>query len=122
MYYLQSSSIQNTPTTRQCQTGNLCWQLLYPSHNEKKIAELEETLNEYLSRLVDLMEGKNLKHDAAKLSYTLFTTWRVEKKTQLNVNIRGVSIPTVPNPKVLGIVLDSSLKFAKQAEEVSKKF
>ena len=34
--------------------------------------------------------------------------------------IRGVSIPTVPNPKILAIVRDSSLKFGKQAEELSK--
>ena len=38
------------------------------------------------------------------------------------MNIREVSIPTVPNPKILGVVLDSSLKFAKHAEEVFKQF
>ena len=71
----------------------------------ENIAELEERLNEYLPRLVDFMEDKNLKHSSS----TLFTTWGVEMKNQLDINIRRVSIPTVPNPKILGIVLDSLL-------------
>ena len=66
------------------------------------------------------MEGKNLKFFAPKSSSDLFTTGGVEMKTQLDINIRGVSIPTDPSAKILRSVLDSSLKFTKQAEEVTK--
>ena len=87
----------------------------------QNIAELEERLNEYLPRLVDFMEGKNLKLSAPKSSSSLFTTWDVEMKARLDINIRGALITNVPNPKILETVLDSSLKSVKQAEKVSKK-
>ena len=82
----------------------------------ENIAELEERLNEYLPRLVDFMEDKNLKHSSS----TLFTTWGVEMKNQLDINIRRVSIPNGSNPKILGIVLDISLKFAKVSKKYAK--
>ena len=87
----------------------------------KSIAELEERLNEYLPRLVDFMKDKNLTLFAPKSSSTLFTASGVEMKSQLDINIRRVSIPHGSTPKILGKVLDISLKFAKVSKKYPKK-
>lgn len=75
------------------------------------IEEMTEMLNTYLVSLNTWMNSRNLKLSPEKSTSTLFTTWTLEMSTTLNVSINEQQIPTVRNPKILGVNFDPMLTF-----------
>lgn len=87
--------------------------------------QLGGPINIYLSELHNWLEGRNLRLSAEKSTATLFTTWNKEFRKDLNIQVAGNPLPTVSNPKVLGVTMDPSLTFAahttKACEKVGKR-
>ena len=85
------------------------------------IAIIESDLNETSSSLVTWTDANNMFVSAPKSTATLFTPWTKQVDQQLNISIKGVQVPTVKNPKLLGVVLDPLLTFNAHAASVAKK-
>lgn len=78
-------------------------------------------LNIYLEELNNWFISRGLKLSPSKSTATLFSTWTKEIKKELNIIIDGKKLPTVNNPKILGIIFDSMLTFNAHATSVAKK-
>ena len=78
-------------------------------------------LNEYLSILCNWFKTKNLQISASKSSATLFTTFRGEMNKVLNIKIDGNDVPTVTDPKILGVTLDPLFQFHNHAKNLKTK-
>ena len=78
-------------------------------------------LNAYLDTLNTWFKSKNLQISAAKSSATLFTTFRGEMKKVLDINIDGNVVPTVTDPKILGVTFDPLLTFNNHASNLKTK-
>ena len=85
------------------------------------IDKLCQAANGYLKTLKDWFTSRNLQLSATKSSATLFTSWSAEANVDLDVSIDGARIPTVKNPKVLGVTFDPMLSFAKHVELTKSK-
>ena len=83
-----------------------------------KIPPLCEKLNGYLETLNNFFQSRNLFISPAKSTATIFTTCSQEVNTQLSITINGDKVPTVKNPKVLGLLLDPLLSFNAHAKYV----
>ena len=51
---------------------------------------------------------------------TLFRTWTNEASMNLPIYIDGQAVPTLKNPKVLGITLDPMLSFKPHTQKLNK--
>lgn len=80
------------------------------------IDQLCEELNSYLATLNDWLSNKNLLLSNEKSTATLFTTWTREVNTELNITINDRRIPTIKNPKLLGVTFDPLLMFNNHAK------
>ena len=56
-----------------------------------------------------------------KCSYTVFSNGPYRDKGDFELRLAGERIPHNPNPKLLGITLDESLCFKKNAEKIKEK-
>lgn len=72
---------------------------------------LTHNINLYLSTLYSWFESKKLKLSTENSSASLFATWTKEVRLQLNISINGSQLPTVCNPKILGLTFDPLLTF-----------
>ena len=89
--------------------------------SDKKIGPICDRINAYLETLNTWFSSRNLFISAPKSSATLFTTWSNEAKTQLPINIAGTAVPTVQDPKILGVTLDPLLTFKNHAMNTKAK-
>jgi len=71
----------------------------------------EQKLQPYLNNLCKWTIDNDLELNAAKSTVTLFTTDPGEFNKTIKLTINDVSIPTVKNPKILGLHLDPKLNF-----------
>ena len=78
-------------------------------------------LNLYLSTLENWFKNRNLFISPSKSSATLFTTATNEVNLELPIEINGERVPTVKNPKLLGVHFDGTLTFNQHAKEVRSK-
>ena len=62
-------------------------------------------VNSYLSDLSRFFSARSLTLSPTKSTATIFTNWT--KEYRLNISVDGTKIPTVNNPKILGVTLDS---------------
>ena len=76
-----------------------------------KIPPLCEKLNRYLDVVNTWFKERNLMISAQKSSATLFSTWSNEASINLPIFIDGQAVPTIKDPKVLGVTLDPMLSF-----------
>ena len=58
---------------------------------------------------------------APKSTVTLFTPWTRQVNHQLDVSINQVPVPTVKNPRLLGVVFDPTFSFSAHAGSVARK-
>ena len=58
---------------------------------------------------------------AQKSTVTLFTPWTRQVNVQLDVKIDDVVVPTVKNPRLLGVVFDPTFSFSAHATSVARK-
>ena len=89
--------------------------------SDKKIEPICDKINGYLETLNNWFSSRNLFISAPKSSATLFTTWSNEAKTQLPINIAGTAVPTVQDPKILGVTFDPLLNFKNHAANIKAK-
>ena len=64
---------------------------------------------------------RNLLISAPKSSATIFTTFSNEVKTELPIIIDGDKVPTLRDPKILGVTLDPKLTFKNHADNLKTK-
>ena len=65
-------------------------------------------------------KNKNLFISLAKSSATIFPTETSQFNMNLPININGFNVPTIKNPKLLGITFDNGLFFNKHTEQIEK--
>ena len=75
--------------------------------------EIATRLSAVASELSTQAEEHGLLLSAPKSTVTLFTSWNKEFGRLPPVNLAGVQIPQVNNPKLLGITLDPSFTFPR---------
>ena len=57
----------------------------------------------------------------SKVVADAFYPWTKQVNAQLNVSVDGVQIPTVKNPKLLGVTLDPLFTFSAQSSVIARK-
>lgn len=75
----------------------------------------------YLDTLADWFQQRRLEISPEKSTATLFTTTKKELKETLPVTIKGETIPTVSNPKILGVTFDQMLTYGQHAKLTREK-
>ena len=78
-------------------------------------------INAYLDTLDNWFKERNLFISPAKSTATVFTTWSNENKKKLNISINGISVPSVQQPKFLGVTFDNLLTFKHHATNVKSR-
>ncbi|XP_053960945.1 uncharacterized protein LOC128865055, partial [Anastrepha ludens] len=76
-------------------------------------------VNDYLARLSRFFTARNLKLSPTKSTATLFTTWTKEVKLPLQVHVDDAPIPTISNPRILGVTFDSLLSFSAHTTAIA---
>ena len=85
----------------------------------KQIAQAK--LQAYLQEIASWTQQNQLHLNADKTTSTLFTPDPAEYSTQLTLNIDNVVIPTVKNPKILGLTFDPKLTSNSNIRKTSDK-
>src|SRR5688572_10087247 len=83
------------------------------SHPNYHIAE--QILQPYLQEIFNWTKSNGLILNPDKSTATLFTSDTHEHDVTLNLTINKVTIPTVKNPKILGLTFDPALTFTEHA-------
>ena len=78
-------------------------------------------LNIYLEEVNEWFKGRNLQISASKSSATLFTTFSNEMSLELPIYIDGEKVPTINDPKILGVTLDPQLSFKTHTKDLKSK-
>ena len=89
------------------------------SHVDYKIAQ--NNLQPYLEDIFDWTKRNDLILNPDKSTVTLFTPDPAEYETILNLTINNTIIPTVKNPKILGLTFDPKLNFGKHVRITKEK-
>ena len=80
-----------------------------------------DRINPYLDTLHDWFSERNLQISAPKSSATIFSTFGNEMNETLDIKIKGEVVPTVKNPKILGVTMDCKHTYKHHTQEVKKK-
>jgi reverse transcriptase-like protein/retrotransposon-encoded endonuclease len=89
--------------------------------SHRKIKDAEERLQPYLNDIYSWTQDNDLQLNADKSTATLFTPHSAEYHTTLNLTINNKTIPTVENPKILGLHLDPKLTFNQHVTKTKEK-
>src|SRR5688572_25011431 len=81
----------------------------------------EQLLQPYLHDIFNWTESNDLILNPDKSTATLFTPDTHEHDITLNLTINNTTIPTVKNPKILGLTLDPAFTFAEHAKITKEK-
>src|SRR5207253_8017454 len=84
------------------------------SHHNYHIAE--QRLQPYLHEIFNWTKENDLILNPDKSTATLFTSDTHEHDITLNLTINNITIPTVKNPKILGLTLDPAFNFNEHAK------
>ena len=72
-------------------------------------------INSYLEVLNVWFDAQGLQLSPEKSSVILFTSYSKELNTQLPISIQGSLVPTIRQPKLLGVTFDNLLNFSHHA-------
>ena len=89
------------------------------SNHNYKIAE--QTIQPYLESIHAWTTANNLQLNASKSTATLFTPDPAEYSAELTLQINNTQVPTVKNPKILGLTFDPKLNFSKHIQNTKEK-
>ncbi|XP_039951440.1 uncharacterized protein LOC120768733, partial [Bactrocera tryoni] len=78
-------------------------------------------VNSYLSDLSRFFSARNPTLSSTKSPATIFTNWMKEYRLELNIAVDGGKIPTVNNPKILGVKFDSLCSFTPHTTAITAK-
>ena len=92
-----------------------------PAASHFKYETAEKCLQLYLNDIYDWTTRNDLILNPDKSTSTLFTSDLHEHKVTLNLSINNIKIPTVRNPKILGLTFDPSLTFAEHTKITREK-
>lgn len=87
----------------------------------QNIDELCNNVNAYLNTVTTWLNKRKLLLSSDKSSATLFTTWTKQVNMELDIHINGQRIPTVKNPKILGVTFDPMLTFHNHTNQLKSK-
>ena len=93
----------------------------HSAESSPEIATIELALNETAADLASWTNANNMLVSAPKSTVTLFTPWTRQVGAQLDVAIEGVPVPTVKNPRLLGVLMDPLFTFNAHAAATAKK-
>jgi hypothetical protein len=91
----------------------------FSSHINTQTAQ--NNLQPYLNTLFEWTKENELTLNPDKSSSTLFTPDPAEYSTKLNLQINNITIPTVTNPKILGVTFDPKLNFGTHVKNTIDK-
>ena len=86
-----------------------------------KIPDMEDSLNSYLEEINVYLKDNSLLISAPKSSVTLFTPDTHQANTHPRILIEDSQLPLVQGPKILGVLLDTSLSFNKHSSHVAER-
>ena len=86
-----------------------------------RIEPLCQDINRYLDVLHAWFAERNLQISAPKSSATIFTTFSNEVKQNLPIHIKGAKVPTLQDPKILGVTFDPMLSFKHHIKDLKQK-
>ena len=89
------------------------------SHHDYKTAQ--DNLQPYLDQIYQWTTQNDLQLNPLKSQATLFTPYPAEYNTTLNLQINNQTIPTVKNPKILGLTFDPKLTFSEHIKNTKVK-
>jgi hypothetical protein len=87
-----------------------------PAATHQNYHTAETLLQPYLQDISNWTKNNDLILNPDKSTATLFTTDKREHNVTLDLSINNISIPTVKNPKILGLTLDPSLSFGEHTK------
>ena len=82
---------------------------------------LSGELNVAADEMLDWARESDMSISAPKSNVTLFTPWTKQVNASLDVKIGNNAVPTVKNPRLLGVVLDPLFTFSAHADLIAKK-
>ena len=85
------------------------------------VPELEERINPYLHTPLEWFTANDLELSPGKSSATLLTTFSKEINRELKIKIDGCPVPTVKNPKILGVIFDGLHSFKANTDSLVNK-
>ena len=84
-----------------------------------KIPQLESMINNYPREISIYLKDNSLLISAPKPTVTLFTTDKHQFQIHPNITIEDTQLPLERSPKILGVIMDTSLSFHKHCNYVS---
>lgn len=85
------------------------------------IEPLCKELNIYLETVNQWFKSRDLSISAGKSSATTFTTFPREVNVELPIFLDGQKVPTVKDPKILGVVFDNLFTFKHHTKHIKEK-
>src|SRR6476469_8349150 len=92
-----------------------------PAASHHNYPKAQETLRPYLEEIYSWTKENDLILNPDKFTTILFTPDPAEFNKTLNLRINNTLIPTVKNPKILGITLDPKLNFVEHTRIIKEK-
>ena len=89
--------------------------------SDTKLGPICRKINKYLEKLTDWLDHRNLHIQPTKSSATIFTTFSNEVGEELEIYIKNTKVPTVRNPKILGVIWDNLLNFGHHAQYIKSR-
>ena len=86
-----------------------------------KIPQLESMINKYLRDVSIYLKDNSLLISAPKSTVTLFTPDKHQFQTHPNITLEDTQLPQECSPKILGVIMDTSLSFHKHCNYVSER-
>ena len=80
-----------------------------------KIPDLEDSVNSYLEEIIAYLKDNSLLISAPKSTVTMFNPDPHQAKTHPRILIEDSQLPLAQCPKILGVLLDTSLSFNKHS-------
>merc|ERR1711991_221748 len=86
--------------------------------SDQNIHNAASVIQPYLNKIHDSENKKSLKINSNKSSSTIFTTSTKETNNTVTLTINNETIPSVSNPKILGLTFDPLLKFHVHSQNI----
>ncbi|XP_017302704.1 uncharacterized protein LOC108253369 [Diaphorina citri] len=85
---------------------------------DTNIESMEYKVNSYLETLNNWLLDRRLSLSVEKSTATIFTSWTKDVNTQLDIKVNNLRLPTIKNPKILGVTFDNLLTYNAHAKTI----
>ena len=118
LFNLYTSDLPSPPQNVSITT---CADDMNPSASHANYRIAQNNLQPYLDSIFNWTQKNDLILNPDKSTATLFTQHQPEFNTTLNLTINNTIIPTVKNPKILGLTFDLKLTFKDHANKTKER-